>query len=259
MSRRSLTVLGSGTSTGVPMIGCDCAVCQSPDPKNRRTRPSVLFRLSGGNLLVDTTPELRIQLLREKVSIVHAVLFTHYHADHIMGLDDLRPIGKALGHAVPLYCSGETEGKIRSTFAYAFEAQAEGLPSGWVPKLRFERIDSRPFEALGEKVFPIPLIHSHFDVLGFRIGGTAYCTDVNEIPRTSWPLLEGLDFLILDCLRYKPHPGHFGLADALDVVSRFRPRQTYFTHLSHDFDHEEVDARLPSGVSLAYDGLTFDF
>jgi phosphoribosyl 1,2-cyclic phosphate phosphodiesterase len=241
------------------MIGCDCAVCTSSDPRNNRTRPSVLFRLPAGNLLVDTTPELRIQLLREKVALVHAVLFTHYHADHLMGLDDLRPVGKALGHAVPLYCSGECEGKIRSTFAYAFSPQAEGLPSGWIPKLRFERIEGRPFQVLGETVIPIPLIHAHFDVYGFRIGGVAYCTDVSEIPRTSWPMLEGLDVFIVDCLRYKVHPGHFGINEALEAVGRFRPRRAYFTHISHEFDHEEVNAKLPSGVSLAYDGLSFDF
>ena len=259
MSRRTFTFLGTGTSAGVPMVGCECAVCSSSDPRNHRMRCSVLFRLPTGNLLIDTTPELRLQLLRAKVSLVHAVLFTHYHADHLMGLDDLRPIGKNLGHAVPLYCSGEVEGKIRSTFSYAFEQQAGGLPAGWVPKLRFERIDERPFSVLGEQVVPIPLIHAHFNVFGFRLGNVAYCTDTNEIPRTSWPRLEGLDTLIVDCLRYKPHPGHFGLDQALDAIDRFRPRRAFLTHLSHEFDHEEVDRKLPAGVSLAYDGLSFDF
>jgi phosphoribosyl 1,2-cyclic phosphate phosphodiesterase len=215
--------------------------------------------LPQGTILVDTPPELRLQLIRERVGVVHAVLFTHYHADHLMGLDDLRPIGRSLGHAVPLYCTGEVEGKIRSAFSYAFSAEAEGLPSGWVPKLRFERIDDRPFQVLGVQVIPIPLIHAHFDVFGFRIGDVAYCTDVNEIPRTSWPRLEGLKVFVVDCLRYKPHPGHFGINEALDAISRFRPERAYLTHLSHEFDHEVVDRQLPSGVSLAYDGLSFDF
>ena len=259
MGRRTFTFLGTGTSAGIPMFGCECAVCQSSDPRNHRTRCSVLFRLPAGNLLIDTSPELRLQLLRERVGLVHAVLYTHYHADHLMSLDDLRPISKNLGHAVPLYCTGEVEGKIRSTFSYAFTHQAESLPSGWIPKLRFERIDERPFEVLGEQVVPVPLVHAHFNVFGFRLGGVAYCTDVNEIPRTSWPRLEGLDTFIVDCLRYKPHPGHFGLDQALDAISQFRPKRAYLTHLSHDFDHEEVDRNLPAGVSLAYDGLSFDF
>ncbi len=241
------------------MIGCDCPVCQSEDPRNHRYRCAVLLRLPRGNILIDTPPELRLQLLREHVGVIHATLFTHYHADHLFGLDDLRPVPRLLGGPVPLYCTAEVEGKIRQAFSYAFGPAADSLPSGFVPKLVFRRITEEPFEVLGERVTPIPLIHAHFDVFGFRIGDVAYCTDVNEIPRSSWPLLEGLDVLVLDALRYRPHPAHFGLNEALDVIAQFRPRQAYLTHMSHDLDHATVSDELPPGVALAYDGLTFPF
>jgi phosphoribosyl 1,2-cyclic phosphate phosphodiesterase len=241
------------------MIGCDCAVCRSDDPHNHRYRCAVLIRAPGGNLLIDTPPELRLQLLREHVSVVHAVLFTHYHADHLFGLDDLRPIPRTLGRPVPLYCTGEVEGKIRQTFSYAFSPSVEHLPAGMIPKLTFERITSDPFETLGERVTPIPLLHGYFDVFGFRIDDIAYCTDVNEIPRSSWPRLEGLDVLVLDALRPKPHPGHFGLDQALDVIAQFRPRRAYLTHMSHEMDHETINRQLPANVQLAYDGLSFPF
>jgi phosphoribosyl 1,2-cyclic phosphate phosphodiesterase len=259
MAIRTFTFLGTGTSVGVPMIGCDCAVCRSTDPRNHRYRCAVLIRTPDGNILIDTPPELRLQLLRERVSAVHAVLFTHYHADHLFGLDDLRPIARILGHPVPLYCTGEVEGRIRTTFSYAFGHDADQLPAGMIPKLRFARITSDPFEVLGERITPIPLLHAHFDVFGFRIGDVAYCTDVNEIPRSSWRRLEGLRVLVLDALRPKPHPAHFGLDQALDVIDQFRPERAYLTHLSHEMDHEAISQRLPPNVELGYDGLTFEF
>lgn len=259
MSSRIFTFLGTGTSVGVPMIGCDCAVCTSPHPFNQRYRCGVLLRLPHGNILIDTPPELRLQLLREKVHVVHGVLFTHYHADHLFGLDDLRPVARHLGHSVPLFCTGEVEGKIRTAFSYAFGPEADQLSYGFIPKLRFERIDTAPFRVIGEEVFPIPLEHAHFNVLGFRIRNVAYCTDVSGIPRSSWPLLKGLDVLILDALRFKPHPAHFSLDQALDVIGQFQPKQAYLTHISHEFDHEKVSQSLPPGVKLAYDGLSFAF
>jgi len=259
MAAREFIFLGTGTSVGVPMVGCDCAVCRSTDPHNQRYRTSALLRLPHGNVLIDTSPELRLQLLRANVGVVHAVLYTHYHADHLFGLDDLRPVARNLGHSVPLFCTGEVEGKIRTAFAYCFGPEAELLSAGFIPKLRFQRIDSKPFSVLGETVTPIPLLHAHFDVLGFRVRDVAYCTDVSEIPRSSWPLLENLDVLVLDALRFKPHPAHFGLDQALDVIDKFRPRRAYLTHLSHEFDHEEVNRTLPDGVRLAHDGLSFAF
>jgi phosphoribosyl 1,2-cyclic phosphate phosphodiesterase len=256
---RTFTFLGTGTSVGVPMVGCDCAVCTSSDPRNRRYRCAVLIRLPAGNLLIDTPPELRLQLVRERVGVVHAVLFTHFHADHVFGLDDLRPIPRHLGAAVPLYCTTEVERKLRQAFAYAFTAEAEGLPMGFVPKLVFRTIDETPFNVLGERVVPIPLVHAHFNVFGFRIGDVAYCTDVNKIPKESWPLLEGVRVLVLDALRYKPHPAHFSLDEALEVIDRIKPARAYLTHMSHDLEHEQTNRRLPKGVELAYDGLSFAF
>ncbi len=259
MTRRTFTFLGTGTSTGIPMIGCACPVCRSDNPKNQRYRCAVLIQLPQGNILIDTPPELRLQLLRAQVGLVHAVLYTHYHADHLYGLDDLRPIPRHLGGAVPLYCTNEVERKIRQSFAYAFGPDVENLPRGFVPKLAFQTITDGPFTVLGERVVPIPLIHAHFNVFGFRLDDVAYCTDVNKIPPESWPLLEGVRVLVLDALRFKPHPGHFCLEEALDVISRLGPERAYLTHMSHDLEHEATNRLLPKGVELAYDGLTFEF
>jgi phosphoribosyl 1,2-cyclic phosphate phosphodiesterase len=256
---RKFTFLGTGTSTGVPMVGCDCPICRSPNPRNHRYRCAVLLRLPQGNLLIDTPPELRLQLLREKVGLIHAVLYTHSHADHLFGLDDVRPFPRQLGGPVPLYCTGEVERFIRSTFAYAFRADAEGLPAGYLPKLVFQRITEEPFEVLGQRVVPIPLIHAHFNVMGFRFGDVAYCTDVSKIPPESWRSLEGLRVLVLDALRLKPHPGHFNVEEALEVIARLRPERSYLTHIAHDLEHEATNRTLPAGVELAYDGLSFEF
>jgi phosphoribosyl 1,2-cyclic phosphate phosphodiesterase len=241
------------------MVGCECAVCRSTDPRNHRYRCAVLIRAAQGNVLIDTPPELRLQLLRAKVPLVHAVLYTHYHADHLFGLDDVRPFPRQLGGPVPLYCTGEVERFIRNTFAYAFRPESEQLPAGYIPKLVFQRITEDPFTVLGERVVPIPLIHAHFNVFGFRIGDVAYCTDVNRIPAESWPRLEGLRVLVLDALRPRPHPGHFGLEEALEVIQRLKPERAYLTHMSHELEHEATNRLLPAGVELAYDGLTFDF
>jgi phosphoribosyl 1,2-cyclic phosphate phosphodiesterase len=256
---RTFTFLGTGTSMGVPMIGCDCAVCTSSDPRNHRYRCSVLIGTPRGNILIDTAPELRLQLVRQRVSLIHAVLYTHYHADHLYGLDDLRPVARYLGHPVPLYCTAEVESTIRSTFSYAFAPETADAPAGMLPKLVFQRINDEPFEVLGEMVTPVPLLHAHFDVFGFRIGDVAYCTDVSEIPPDSWPRLEGLRVLVLDALRFKPHPAHFGLYQALEVIDRLRPQQAFFTHMSHELEHEAVNRQLPPGVQLAHDGLQFTF
>lgn len=256
----TFTFLGTGTSTGVPMVGCSCSVCTSADPRNHRYRCAVLLRVPGGNILIDTPPELRLQLLRAKVSVVHATLFTHFHADHLYGLDDLRPIPKNLGAPVPLYCTFEVERVIRQAFAYAFGPNVESLPSGYLPKLQFRNIDDdTPFQVLGETIVPIPLVHAHFNVLGFRLRDVAYCTDVNQIPKESWPRLEGLRVLVLDALRFKPHPGHFCLDEALEVIDRLKPQKAYLTHMSHDLDHADTNRLLPPNVELAYDGLEFAF
>ena len=257
---RKFVVLGSGTSTGVPVIGCDCQVCASDDPRNKRTRSSVLFRFPLGNLLIDTSPEMRLQLLRERVGVVHAIAYTHHHVDHLFGLDDARMFPKAIGGPVPIYCEQETEETIRKVFHYAFEERVQTYQAGGVPQIVFERIGPRvPFRVLGQSILPIRLDHGRFRVLGFRVGNLAYCTDVNSIPDESWPLLEGLDTLILDALRPEPHPTHFNLEQALAAIDRIQPRRAYLTHLSHSFDHEGTSATLPPRVGLAYDGLTLEF
>ncbi len=257
---RRLTFLGTGTSTGVPMIGCDCNVCTSSDPRNNRTRPSVLMQFPGGNLLVDTTPEMRIQLLRERVRLVHAIAFTHSHADHLFGLDDARLFPRSIGGPVPIYCESDTEQSIRRIFSYAFRPGTEKWPPGFVPQLNFITIEpGKPFEVLGEQVLPIRLEHGPFPVLGFRVGSLAYCTDVSHVPDASLQQLQGLDVLILDALRHEPHPTHMSLSQALALIESLKPGRTFLTHLSHSFDHGPTQAALPPQVALAYDGLQLEF
>ena len=220
----------------------------------------MLLQLPAGQLLVDTTPEMRLQLLREGVKMVHAIAYTHSHVDHLYGFDDARLFPKYLGGPLPVYCAEETEATIRRVFSYAFHERATAIPVGYLPRVRFERIEAgESFEVLGQTIMPIALEHGRFQVLGFRIGNLAYCTDVNCIPEASWPLLEGLDVLILDALRYEPHPTHFGLAEALEVVERLQPKRTLLTHLSHAFDHGPTETTLPPHVGLAYDGLALEF
>ena len=258
-SRRQLVFLGTGTSVGVPMLGCDCDVCRSTNPKNQRYRCSVLLRSTEGNLLIDTTPELRLQLLRERIHVVHAVLYTHYHADHMFGLDDVRPMCRFLDGPLPLYCTGEVEEKIRQAFSYAFPSQQEAIFTGFIPRLTMRRITEEPFRLLGLDITPIPLVHAQFNVFGYRVGNMAYCTDVNRIPDRSWKLLEGLDSLILDALRFKPHPAHFSLNEALEAIAWLKPKRAYLTHMTHEIEHESVSRQLPENVELAYDGLRIEF
>ena len=256
---RELVLLGTGTSHGVPIIGCHCPVCESTDPRNNRTRTGVAVKTPQGTFLIDTSPELRIQLLRERIDLVQAVVYTHSHADHLFGLDDLRLFGYRLKHAVPLYCEEVVEQQIRAAYGYAFAPIDPDLHYGAVPQLELRRIGLDPFELLGVRVQPIRLMHGKLPVLGFRIGNVAFCTDVSFIPDESWPLLVGLDVLILDALRDEPHATHFGIPQALAVVERVRPKQTYLTHVSHYLEYTETNARLPAGVQLSHDGLTIPF
>lgn len=249
-----MILLGTGTSVGVPSIGCDCDVCQSTDPHNKRTRCSVVLGLPEGNLLIDTAPDLRQQLLREGIGVIHAVAFTHEHADHIFGLDDLRLFQFYLGHALPLYCEESVERRLRHSFDYAFVTR-EHTHEGAVPKLTFQRIATDPFSVLGARVQPIRLLHGpHFEVLGFRVGNVAYCTDTNHIPGESLSQLEGLDTLILDALRPRPHVTHYSLDEAVAVAEELKPRRALFTHIAHELDHASTNASLPPNMQLAYDG-----
>ena len=246
-----LLFLGTGTSVGIPVVGCGCTTCTSDDPRDKRTRTSVMLGLPGGHLLIDTTPDLRTQLLRERIGRVDAVLYTHDHVDHVYGLDDVRPLCFATGRPLPMYCEERVERRIRTAFDYAFEPVP--APGGGVPKVTFARIGTEPFDVLGTRVVPLRLRHGIFDVLGFRIGDVAYCTDTNHVPDTTWPLLEGLDVLVLDCLRPSAHPSHFTLAEALAAAARVGAKRTLLVHMAHDIRHAAVT--LPPGVELAYDGL----
>jgi phosphoribosyl 1,2-cyclic phosphate phosphodiesterase len=249
-----MILLGTGTSVGVPVIGCGCETCTSTNPRNQRTRCSAILGLPRGNLLIDTAPELRMQLVREQISLVHGVLYTHEHADHIFGLDDLRIMQFYIGGAVPLYCTLPVEERIRKSFDYAFST-AEQTHAGARPALEFRRIGLQAFEAFGQIIEPVLLQHGpRFEVLGFRFGNVAYCTDTNRISRESMAKLEGLDVLVLDALRQEPHATHFSLDEAVDVSRVLKAKQTYFTHVSCYLEYEKTNARLPPGMALSYDG-----
>jgi phosphoribosyl 1,2-cyclic phosphate phosphodiesterase len=252
----TVVFLGTGTSVGVPALGCDCEVCRSEDPRDNRTRCAIALLAKTGTILVDTPPDLRTQLLREKIPLAHSVLFTHEHADHLFGLDDLRLFPFRLGTPVPLYCEQRVEERIRKSFDYAFSDRKPTHP-GAAPRLEFKIVQpSQPFEVLGIRVTPIPLKHGpHFDVLGFRFGNFAYCTDTNEIPESSFELLAGIDTFVVDALRRKRHPTHFNIDQAIEVARRVKARRTLLTHISHDVQYESTSQWLPDGIELAYDGL----
>lgn len=247
----TVTVLGSGTSHGVPMIACDCDVCTSSDPRDKRSRPSIVIEHGAATLLVDTTPELRLQCLANDVRHIDAVLYTHYHVDHVAGLDDLRRFSAMQDGEVPCYGQAATLERLKAMFPYVFDPI--GTHPSAVPRLALHTIDG-PFEVMGCAVTPIPLMHGSLPVLGFRVGNFAYCTDVSEIPAASWALLEGLDVLILDALRRRRHPTHFNLEQAVDHALRIGARRTYFTHIAHELGHEATNATLPDGMALAFDG-----
>ncbi len=249
-----LTMLGSGTSMGVPSLGCGCRVCRSTDPHDNRTRPSLLLSADGRNILIDTSPDFRQQALRAGLGRLDAVLYTHGHADHILGLDDIRPFNMKQHERVPVYASGQTLAILTRTFAYIFD---ETPTLSTVPAVELREITG-PFEAAGVEFQPVPARHGNTDVLGFRFGRAAYLTDFSEIPAASMEQLLGLDDLILSALRDKPHPMHSTVANSLEIVREVKPRRAWFTHISHDLPHEETNARLPENVRMGYDGLTFE-
>lgn len=250
-----MILLGTGTSVGVPALGCKCDVCSSDHPRNQRSRCSAILGLPEGNLLIDTSPDLRSQLLREGIGIAHTVIYTHEHSDHVMGFDDLRLFQFYLGHAVPVYCTEPVESRIRSAYQYAF-SDTEPTHVGAAPAVDMIRIGTEPIDILGATVVPIPLKHGpRFDVLGFRVGNVAYCTDVSEIPEASWSLLQGLDALVLDALRPDPHVTHFNIEEAIEVAQKLKVKKSYFTHCSCSVDYPSMNPLLPEGIEFAYDGL----
>ncbi len=251
-----IVFLGTGTSHGVPMIGCTCATCRSDDPRDRRWRPSILVELDGGaRVLVDTATDLRAQALAFGVTRVDVILFTHSHADHIMGLDEVRRFNVLQGGPISCFGDARTVADIRQTFRYIFDPAT--APGGGVPRLRTFVVGG-PFTIGRDLVVPVPVDHGARRILGYRFGPFAYLTDCSGIPDGSWPLVEGVDTLVIDALRDRPHPTHFTVAQAVEAAARIGARATYLTHICHDLPHAATGARLPAGVELAYDGMVLN-
>jgi phosphoribosyl 1,2-cyclic phosphate phosphodiesterase len=255
-----LTFLGTGTSMGVPTLGCNCAVCTSNDPRDRRLRPSVLLQWHDGAVyrvvLIDTGPDFRQQALRNKLTRVDAVFYTHAHADHIFGFDDLRPLSFTVfreGGRIPLFASPETEKTLRRVYDYTFSPNAT-YPNS--PRVHIEPLGEGA-SIFGVDFKRIPVLHGEMEINGFRFGRTAYLTDVSAIPDESFALLEGLDHVVLSALRHKPHPSHATVQQAVDWATRIGAKNTWLTHIAHELGHESTNAKLPEGIRMAYDGLSF--
>ena len=247
-----LTVRGSGTSTGVPVLGCHCAVCSSSDPRNNRTRCSVLLEWSGRKVLIDTATDFRQQALREGIEQIDSVLFTHAHADHVHGIDDLRTFTLRTGNAIPAYADRGVLDRLKGLFSYIF---SESDAPGFRPRLQVNEVVG-PFDLFGQTVVPIPLLHGPGESLGYRVGNLAYIVDCSALPESSWRLLQGVEVLVIDALRFREHESHFSISEAIEVAKKLRVPRTLLTHLTHDIDYPRHTTGLPDGVEFAYDGQT---
>jgi len=250
-----LTVLGSGTSMGVPTIGCGCAVCHSSDPHDRRTRPSILVEFNGAVVLIDSTPDFRTQAIREGITQLDAVFYTHAHADHILGLDDLRPLSYRRPEKIPLYAQPESAEMIHNTFRYIFDAKYK---FGGLARVELQPTNGS-VELHGACFQPVTVMHGDSPIVGYRFGSAAYLTDFSSIPEESFAKLEDLDVLFLDALRHEPHPTHSTVDNSLRIVEQLKPKRAFFTHICHDLGHEATNATLPPHVRLSYDGMKLEF
>jgi phosphoribosyl 1,2-cyclic phosphate phosphodiesterase len=258
----TLTFFGTGTSMGVPTLGCGCAVCTDarlPGSPNRRTRPSLRLEYNDRVVLIDTGPDFHAQAIRENLSRVDAVLYTHGHADHILGFDDLRPLTFGREAPVPLYADEPTTAILERVFEYTFRKVDRYPTAARVALHRLETAPGAHLDLFGARYDRVPVTHGRHTITGYRFGAAAYLTDMNDIPAESLPLLRDLDILILDALRHEPHPSHSHLARSIEFVEQLQPRRAYFTHISHGLDHQLVNAALPPHIRLAHDGLQLDF
>ena len=261
----TLTFLGTGTSMGVPTLGCDCPVCTSAissegDPRNRRTRPSLRLAYNNRTILIDTGQDFHAQAIRENIRHIDAVLYTHGHADHVLGFDDLRPLSFQVPGGLPIYADAETTATLQRIFDYTFRTDNRYPTSARVELHPLnEAVPGAGFDLFGACFQRIPVTHGHQTITGYRFGSAAYLTDMSDIPPESIPLLQNLDILILDALRRQPHPSHSHLERSLAYVEQLKPRRAFFTHISHDLDHAATEAELPPNVRLAYDGLQLHF
>ncbi len=254
-----IIILGSGTSYDVPVIGCDCDVCRSTDPHDKRTRSAAWIQgEKGTSIIIDVGPDLRQQCLRENICHVDAVFLTHTHADHLNGIDDLRAFSKADKMELPLYASKEDRHFLRKHFEYIFAQKSEKIVWG-LPQLALRHVEDGPFTVGEFTVIMVPLVHGRWTCTGYRIGNLAYLTDCSEVPDESLKCLENLDILVIDALRWNPHVTHNSITESIAVAERIHPKLTVFTHMSHDISHEEDGKLLPKGFCFAYDGMTLPF
>lgn len=255
----TLTFLGSGTSMGVPTLGCRCTVCTSTDPRNRRTRPSLRLEYNEHVILIDTGPDFHAQALREDIRQVDAVLYTHGHADHVLGFDDLRPLSFRLPEGIPVFADAPTADTLERVFEYTFRTENRYPTSARVKLHRLDQTPGAGIELFGACFERIPVIHGRQEITGYRFGSAAYLTDMSDIPPEAQALLADLDLLILDALRREPHPSHSHLERSIAFVKLLKPRRAFFTHISHDLDHGPIEANLPDNIRLAFDGLKLEF